>query len=160
MTIATERRAVEIDFLCNHIRFENFDCGNALLNYDQESSVELRGDPGTKTVIVAHLNDRVVGYVIVSVSEIGTEKKKRPAFLIAAIAVDRGHSGRRLGLRLLERALRLVVERQSTWKFSRILIFAGFDGQYEPILKRFGLTAVEGEFGLWSWPFEDDEGYH
>ena len=97
---------------------EQFDCGKEPLdNWLKKHALQSGGAQHTKTMVIAE-GKVVIGYYSCNVISVGHEdstservkkglvKHPIPVFLIARLALDTKHLGKRLGTRLLRQALR------------------------------------------------------
>ena len=151
MASAAPSALIDIDFLCPHLEFDDFDCGDETWNNYVQDSRKFDSDPASFTYLVAHEGPRVLGFVALTVADYESGEEKRPAFMVPAIAVDVSVAGGNVGIRLLEEAAKLIVARQELCAFSSVMVFSGFEGEYGAMLKRMGLTEFGG-FGLWQLP--------
>lgn len=140
---------VEIDFVCRHIRCDDFRCGNDLLDANLRAAVADPVDPAHIVYLVAHEDHVARGYAAVLDVVIEVEDAARPTLrclLIAALATDHRYAGGQVGPSLLARALELLSQRPP---YDAIAVTSFPDREIEARFERLGFQRAPGNGVLW-----------
>ena len=144
--------AVEIDYLCRHIRLDGFDCGNALLNTEIEHWLTQPPDPREIAVFVAHDNDKLRGFVAVQDLwlKLGDNEPLKQCFFVAAWAADLRVRGSDVGRALNLHWRRIQRRRSDEGASYAALVFSSFfDLDLIRRYRRQGFTQLNYESALW-----------
>jgi ribosomal protein S18 acetylase RimI-like enzyme len=130
----------------------NFDCGNAVLNswLVDHALASQRADLARTYLALDGI--AIAGYVSLTTGSVRREDAPKrhargmprhpiPTILIARLAVDRGHQGRRLGSRLLAEALRMAAT-ASDAVAARLVVVDAIDDQAAAFYRRWGFIDV------------------
>lgn len=129
-----------------------FDCGNTELNrwLVDHSLASQKADLARTYLLLA--DDTVVGYVSLTTGSVrrdaaprryarGVPRHPIPTILIARLAIDQRHQGRRFGSRLLAEALRLAVV-ASDAAAARLIVVDAFDDRAAAFYRHWGFIDV------------------
>lgn len=129
-----------------------FDCGHEQLNSWLRDHAPASQKADLARTYLALTGDQLVGYVSLTTGSVRREDAPKryargmprhpiPMILIARLAVDRRHQGRRVGSRLLAEALRRAVAASDT-AAARLVVVDAIDDQAAAFYRRWGFIEV------------------